>query len=62
MFLGELAGMLLEYGSDLYDCDEVLKDISIKEILEFIENYDNQNILKNPIHELYHKYKREVKE
>ena len=58
LFLEGEAAIRLEYGDDLYDCNEVLKDIPIKEILEFIEKYDNQNILKNPIHELYHKYKR----
>jgi len=58
MFLGELAGMLLEYGSDLYDCDDILKDIPIKEILELVEKYDNPNTVGDPIDELYHKYKR----
>jgi len=62
MFLGELAGMYLEYCSDLYDCDKVLKDIPIKEILELVEKYDNPNTVGDPIDELYRKYKKEVKE
>ena len=62
MFLEEVAERYLEYGSVLYDCDEILKDIPMKEILELVEKYGNPNIVGDPIDELYYKYKKEVRE